>query len=78
MYHITICETTELSADKWVILNRIISVEQQYLKPLNYVRILNYWYYIEILGNDWLWPDKIISVEYFKLFNDMEKLNYCY
>ena len=35
-------------------LNRIDSVELEYLKPLNCVQKLNYWYSIEILGTVWL------------------------
>ena len=35
-------------------LNRIISVKQQYFKLFNCVPKLNYWYYITILGTIWL------------------------
>ena len=40
-----IFETFKVSTKKWLILNRIIYIKQEYLKPFDRVQKLNYWYY---------------------------------
>ena len=50
--------TISLCANEWVILNKIISVDWQYLKLFcNCVLELSFWYYIATLGNFWLWAN---------------------